>query len=99
MMAKLHVVRANDDFRVGPVEASAGKTAPMRMALLLWGPAACGKTTWSATAPGKKLWLSLGDQEHVSVAHRKDVVVADLSGISFHELFKHGQNDNPFGLD
>lgn len=80
-----------------PVEDS--EEIVKRVALLLWGAAGCGKTTWAATSPGKKLWLSLGDQEHASVSHRKDVVVADYSKMTYEELFKHCQNDNPFGLD
>jgi len=85
--------------KVGPVEVTSQEDAPKRMAVLLWGNAGCGKTTLSATAPGKKLWLSFGDQEHVSVSDRKDVLVANLSELGYDELFKHAQNDNPFGLD
>lgn len=84
---------------LGPIEVTTGKEIPKRMAILLWGAATCGKTTLAATAPGDKLWLSLGDQEHVSIAHRADVHVTDLSTIPTAELFKHAQNDNPFGLD
>lgn len=88
-----------EEFRVGPVVVKSGLEAPRRMSVLLWGAAACGKTTFAATAPGDKLWLSFGDQEHVSVAHRPDVRVADLSGLTPEELFKHAKSDNPFGLD
>lgn len=69
------------------------------MAILLWGEAGCGKTTFAATAPGVKLWLSLGDNEHYPVAHRKDVMIANVSGMKSEELFKHAQGDDPFGLD
>jgi hypothetical protein len=86
-------------FKVGPVTVKAGPEAPRRMAVLLWGAAACGKSTFAATAPGKKLWLSFGDQEHVSVMHRNDVKIADLSSLTPEELFKHAKSDNPFGLD
>jgi len=72
---------------------------PLRMVLLLWGAAGTGKTTFAGTAPGGKLWLSLGDQEHVSVMQRRDVKVMPLYKLSHMELLKHGQNDNPFGLD
>jgi len=85
--------------QLGPVSVTSGAEAPSRMAILLWGPATCGKTTFAATAPGDKLWLSFGDQEHVSVMHRKDVLVANLSEMSVSDLFKHAQSDNPFGLD
>lgn len=77
-----------------------GSETPTRAAILLWGPSTAGKTTFSATAPGDKLWLSFGDQEHASVMHRKDVHVLKLHELTVADLFKHGQSkDNPFGLD
>lgn len=85
--------------KLGPVEVTNGPDTLTRMALLLWGPSTVGKTTWAATAPGTKLWLSFGDEEHKSVMHRKDVQIADFSGLSVEELFKHAQSDDPFGLD
>lgn len=86
-------------FKVGPVTVQSGREIAKRMAIMLWGAAASGKTSFAATAPGDKLWLSFGDQEHVSVAHRSDVHVANLSGLSAEELFKHALSDNPFGMD
>lgn len=85
--------------QLGPVPVTNGTEAPSRMAILMWGQAGCGKSTFAATAPGKKLWLSFGDNEHASVMHRKDVEIANLSGLSVEDLFKHIQNDNPLGLD
>lgn len=84
---------------LGPMTVHEGEETPTRMAIMLWGPAGDGKTTFAATAPGKKLWLSFGDQEHVSVMHRKDVVVVKPYELDLDDLFKHAQNDNPFGLD
>jgi AAA domain len=84
---------------LGPVPITENTGTPTRMAILLWGSSGVGKTTFAATAPGVKLWLSFGDNEHVPVAHRKDVRVANLSELGFEELFKHAQSDNPFGLD
>jgi hypothetical protein len=84
--------------RLGPVRITGGETL-MRMALLLWGPAASGKTTFAATAPGEKLWITVGDQEHVSVIGRPDVRVADWSTLSIEDFWKHAASDNPFGLD
>lgn len=85
--------------KIGSVEITQGADVEIRMAILLWGPAGCGKTTFAATCPGDKLWLSLGDNEHVPIAHRSDVFVANLAGLSIDELFNQAQNDNPFGLD
>jgi hypothetical protein len=84
---------------LGSLPVSHGKDAPARLAVFLWGPAGDGKTTFAATAPGVKLWLSMSDNEHVPVSGRDDVDVVDLSVLSLNDLFKHGQNDNPFGLD
>lgn len=83
---------------LGPVVVDDDDT-PDRIALLLWGPPGDGKTMFAATAPGKKLWLSFGDDEHKSVRGRKDVMVANVAKLSVDELFQQAQNDNPFGLD
>ena len=89
---------------VGNVERKTmfpAKTGPdenVRMVMLLWGQANVGKTTWAATAPGNKLWLSFGDNEHVPVSHRKDVYRIELFGLSADDIFKHGVGPNPFGL-
>jgi hypothetical protein len=85
--------------KVGPYIAQPAEEAGSRMAIFLWGPATVGKTTFAATAPGNKLWLSLGDNEHMSVAHRRDVHVLKLYDQALPELFKHAQSDDPFGLD
>lgn len=85
--------------KLGPIEVKSGKETPSRLALLLWGAATCGKTTFAATAPGTKLWISFGDNEHVSVSNRDDVIVANVSDMEYPDLFKHCQSDNPFGLD
>lgn len=85
--------------QVGPVIARTGPELTARMAVLIWGLAGCGKTTWAATAPGTKLWLSFGDQEHVAIKDREDIIVAELAEVGYDDLFKHAQSDNPFGLD
>ena len=85
--------------QLGPLTVTTGADDIARMAILLWGPATCGKTTFAATAPGRKLWLSFGDNEHVSVMHRPDVLITKPFELSIDELFKQAQSDNPFGLD
>jgi hypothetical protein len=85
--------------QLGPVLAEPASDLSTRMAILLWGLATVGKSTFAATAPGHKLWLSFGDNEHVSIAHRKDVTVAPLHGLGLDDLFKHAQSDDPLGLD
>jgi hypothetical protein len=56
-----------------------GMDSVPRLSMILWGLANVGKTTLAATAPGEKLWLSFGDNEHASVAHSDDVHVMDYS--------------------
>lgn len=89
----------SDNVLAGGINVTKGPELQTRMAVLLWGAATCGKSTFAATAPGDKLWLSFGDNEHVSVAGRDDVYVADISNMRYDDLFKHAQSDNPFGLD
>jgi hypothetical protein len=93
------VAVARRGFKVGPFIAEPAEEAGARMAIFLWGPATVGKTTFAATAPGNKLWLSFGDNEHMSIASRRDVHVLKLYDLSVNELFKHALSDDPFGLD
>jgi AAA domain len=83
----------------GPFEISSNDAVSRRMTILLWGPAGDGKSTLAATAPGKKFWLSFGDNEHQAVLGRKDVEVMHLYKYNYDEVLKHGRSDNPFGLD
>jgi AAA domain len=83
----------------GPFEVTQQDAVSRRMTILIWGPAGDGKTTLAATAPGKKLWLSFGDNEHQSVMGRGDVVVMHLYKYGYDDVLKHGRSDNPFGLD
>lgn len=90
--------KPKQEIRLGPVIVD-NADVPERMAILLWGLAGCGKSVLAATAPGLKLWLVIGDNEHQSVKHRKDVRVANMSGLTLEQLFDQMQNDDPFGLD
>lgn len=90
---------AKQTLKLGPVQVTQGSDTPMRAAIMIWGPSSAGKSTFAATAPGDKLWLSFGDQEHTPVMHRKDVHVAKLYDLSVDDLFKQVQNDNPLDLD
>jgi AAA domain len=73
---------------------------PTRLSLVLWGLYGAGKTTWAATAPGKKLWLSFGDTEVASILKRigKDVEVINMYLKSKDEIFQYGIGANPYGL-
>lgn len=82
-----------------PFEVSTQDAVSRRMTILLWGPAGDGKTTFAATAPGRKFWLSFGDNEHQSVVERGDVDVMHLYKYDYSEILKHGRSSDPFGLD
>lgn len=84
---------------LGPLTVHSQDSELSRMAVLLWGPAGAGKTTYAATAPGKKLWLSMGDNEHVTVQGRKDVQFVKLYEMELDRFFSEAESDNPFGLD
>lgn len=68
-----------------------------RLCMILWGPSGAGKTTWAATAPGKKVWITLGDNEHASLLGRKDVKIMSLFNERTDDIFMHGAS--AFGLD
>lgn len=78
-----------------------GADGSARISMLMWGPSGAGKTTYAATAPGDKLWLSFDEGEHLSVVGRKegDIYYKDFSSVPYDEIFKHGTGTNPFGLD
>ena len=78
-----------------------GAEANVRFSMLLWGPAGAGKSTWAATAPGDKLWLSYDEGEHISVIGRKekDIYYKDFVGVPADQIFLHGSGTSPFGLD
>lgn len=50
-----------------------------RFSALLWGLSGCGKTTWAASAPGRKLLINFDPDGPVSLGPRDDVVLVDLS--------------------
>jgi hypothetical protein len=85
--------------QLGPVTLTTGADTPLRIALLLWGDFGVGKTTFAATAPGRKLWLSIDPDGYAAIAHRKDVIVADIATLDNDTFFTQMQNENPFNLD
>lgn len=66
-----------------------------RFSLLLWGLAGCGKTTWAASAPGRKLLINFDPDGPTSLGARDDIVLIDLSGEKYTvvDLFKN--DDDP----
>lgn len=68
-----------------------------RMAIVLWAPAGFGKTTLACTLPGKKALLCFDPDGSLSVAHRSDVTVFDLSATAGAMIAEFGRDD-PFSL-
>lgn len=69
----------------------------LRIAMLLWGDAGCGKTTLAATAPGKKLWILFDPDGALSLIGRDDIVVLDLSS-ERHSIVAKMKDDDPLGI-
>lgn len=57
-----------------------------RLAMILWGIPKSGKTTYAASAPGKKWVINLDPEGYLSLAARTDVEVWDYSDLSTSEL-------------
>lgn len=85
--------------KLGNVALTTSENVPLRIALLLWGPSWSGKTTYAATAPGKKLVISLEPDGLNAIAHRTDCYFHKIDHLSLRELFNELQSDNPLGLD
>lgn len=86
------------DIQLGTRTLTDVSSVSLRIALLLWGDAGCGKTTLASTAPGKKLWVLFDADGVLSLAGRDDVVVLDLSGEK-HTVVDQLKRDDPFGLE
>lgn len=66
-----------------------------RFSLLLWGLAGCGKTTWAASAPGRKLLINFDPDGPISLGARDDVVLVDLSGEKYGIVDAFKLDDDP----
>lgn len=84
---------------LGGLKVFDAKDVPTRMAILIWGPVAVGKTTYAMTAPGKKLLINHDPEGKISILHRDDVEIVEIDNLSLDETFKQLQNDDPLGLD
>lgn len=88
--------------QLGPVTLSDSMneaTLPRRIALLLWGDFGVGKSTFAATAPGKKLWLNVDPDGYTAIAHRKDILLGNVATLDNRTYHVQMQNENPLGLD
>ena len=87
--------------KIGNVEVTAAtNNRASRLSLLLWGMSGVGKTTFACTLPGRKLIINLDPDGPVSVSHRGDVDIVDLSSLSTDDvLAKLKTANNPLNLD
>lgn len=92
-------VKTRSSLQLGPVTLEAPQAHTKRIAALIWGDFGTGKTTFAATAPGRKLLLNVDPDGYVAVSHRDDVVLADLVPLDNRNFFVQLQNENPLGLD
>ncbi len=83
---------------LGGVPITVPSAQDMRLAMLIWGDAGCGKTTLAATAPGTKLFLMFDPDGALSLAGRDDVQVLDLSDRNYVTVMAEFRKDDPFTL-
>lgn len=67
------------DIKLGNYSITKPDAQKKALAMLLWGPAGCGKTTLAATAPGKKLWINFDPRGPASLVGRDDCLILDLA--------------------
>lgn len=85
------------DITLGGIPVHEAGNVERRIAMVLWGASACGKTTYACTAPGKKLLMQFDPNGSDSVAYRDDVLVMDMAGQP-NTVVEHFKRDDPFGL-
>ena len=84
--------------RLGGVPVLTPDATHMRLAMLLWGDAGCGKTTLAATMPGHKLFVQFDPDGALSLAGRDDVSVLDLSAENPVTVMTQFRTPDPYGL-
>jgi hypothetical protein len=83
---------------LGGIEVQSAVTQELRISMLLWGPAGCGKTTLASTAPGKKLWINFDPDGTASLLGRDDILVLDMSSLKPSVLMDKFRKDETMGL-
>jgi hypothetical protein len=81
------------------VRTAAEKVNELIFTALVWGPSGAGKTTLAATAPGRKLWLNIGNQETDSiVGDVPDTHIIDLDVMEPRDVILGLQQKSLLGL-
>ena len=89
------------NIKIGGVEAKSVGNMAKRISAMIWGPAGCGKTMLSSTAPGKKLWLLFDPNGADTLQYspeKENITVVDLSKQSC-SIIQQGCADNCFGIE
>lgn len=81
------------------VEAVSVQEASTRLAGIIWGAAKTGKTTWACSLPGRKLIINFDPDGFITVAHRNDVDIIDLSQLAAIDAIKQAQKIGAFILE
>lgn len=84
--------------KLGGIPLTRPDATNMRLAMLLWGDAGCGKTTLAATMPGHKLFLQFDPDGALSLTGRDDVSVLDLSNQEPVKMMSEFRGADPYGL-
>lgn len=70
-----------------------------RLSGIIWGDAKTGKTTWAMTLPGRKLLINFDPDGFLSIAHRQDFDVFDLSTLPASEAIETTKKIGTYILD
>lgn len=70
-----------------------------RLSGIIWGDAKTGKTTWAMSLPGRKLLINFDPDGFISVAHRDDFDVFDLSVLPAGEAIEMSKKIGTYILD
>lgn len=74
-------------------------SAPIaRVSMVLWGEAGCGKTTFAATAPGKRLLINFDPDGYQSLAKDESTLLFDMANEPNSYVVEQAKSGDPFGI-
>lgn len=83
---------------LGGIPVTRPTTDGMRLAMMIWGPLGCGKTTLAATAPGDKLYFMFDDGGAQSLSGREDIRLMDMSSSNPEVIMAEFRKSDPFTI-
>ena len=81
-----------------PPSVVVNKSSIMRVSMMLWGSAGCGKTSFANTAPGKRLYINFDPDGTSSLPVSEDTLLLDYSSEP-DRVVDEVKSINPFGLE